>query len=330
MTATIELNSARRKLQNALADNTKTYFMHLRSWFRKRITKEEFDVEAKKLLSTEFHTHNEFLLAILNKCQTLANFTLMTSPTVKNASMPSVMSPTTSSIGSPSSGFSITRPIHQDHTGDNGRLKIGPIKKRNKSTSSKPSFDQRFSPASPENLPNCDDFEPYDPDERNLMFAFKEPTLPDASLIGGRLLIAAWEEGLDGNVNDPAATELIVAAVDQLLRNIVMSLLTDKSSFKLSVSNGKKVPHSVGSAMPNPYLITKQRSDDQSDQGGDQQSAIWELACAHRQASRDQLEQQEVTLYDLLATLKKHRTLIPSHSVYSINMERLICRLNHE
>ena len=92
MTATIELNSARRKLQNALSDNHKTYFTHLRNWFRKRITKEEFDVEAKKLLTNEFHTHNEFLLAILNKCQTLANFTLMTSPTVKNASQVSFIS----------------------------------------------------------------------------------------------------------------------------------------------------------------------------------------------------------------------------------------------
>ena len=36
MTATIELNSARRKLQNALSDNHKTYFTHLRNWFRKR------------------------------------------------------------------------------------------------------------------------------------------------------------------------------------------------------------------------------------------------------------------------------------------------------
>ena len=53
-----------------------------------------------------------------------------------------------------------------------------------------------ISPASPENLPNIDEFEPYEPDERNLMYAFKEPTLPDTSLIGGRLLLAAWEEGL--------------------------------------------------------------------------------------------------------------------------------------
>ena len=109
-------------------------------------------------------------------------------------SIPSVMSPTTSSIGSPSSVFSINRPIIHQDSGDNGRLKLGPVKTRNKS--SRPTFDQRFSPASPENLPNIDEFEPYEPDERNLMYAFKEPTLPDTSLIGGRLLLAAWEEGL--------------------------------------------------------------------------------------------------------------------------------------
>ena len=66
---------------------------------------------------------------------------------------------------------------------------------------------------------------------------------------------------LDGSVNDPSATDLIVAAVDQLLRNIVMSLLMDKSSYKLG-HDANKTPHSVGSAAPNPYLVTKQRSDD--------------------------------------------------------------------
>ncbi len=335
MTATIELNSARRKLQNALGDNHKSYFAHLRTWFRKKCTKEEFDVEAKKLLSQDqYHTHNEFLLAILNKCQTLANFALMTSPNVKSVSvtMPSVMSPTASSIGSPSSSSSSFNRQFQDS--DNGRLKLGPIKKKAKT--SKPSFEHRFSPMSPENLPNCDDFDLYDPDERNLMYAFKEPSLPDASLISGRLLIAAWDEGLDGSVNDPAASELIVAAVDQLLKNIVTSLVTDRSSFK---SKANRPPYAISSVVPNPYLITTQRSMENAQTDDDTQgaksgsdlddSSPWELACAHREVSRDD-ESRVITLYDLLSTLKKHRKLIPAHSVYAINMERLLCRLSHE
>ena len=188
MTATIELNSSRKKLQTALGDNSKVYFGHLRNWFRKRCTKEDFDIEAKKLLSgDDSHLHNEFLLAILNKCQTLANFTLMTSPTQK---LPNVMSPSSSSIGSPSNTLIINRP-NQDI--DGGRLKIGTVKRRNKSN--RPTFDQRFQPASP-NIPDVDEFEIHDPDERSLLFSYKEPTLPDSSLISGRLLIAAWDEGL--------------------------------------------------------------------------------------------------------------------------------------
>jgi len=349
MTATIELNSARRKLQNALGDNHKSYFSHLRSWFRKRCTKEEFDVEAKKLLSADqFHTHNEFLLAILNKCQTLANFTLMTSPTVKNASvtLPTVMSPT-ASLGSPNSGFSLNARF-QDHS-DNGRLRMG-VMKKNKSgkINHRPNFEQRFQPASPppEILFNCDEFEPYDPDERNLMFAFKEPTLPDNTMVSARLLIAAWDEGLDGSINDPTASELITAAVDQLLKNIIVSMLTDKSSYKLSKN---KTPYAVGSVIANPYLITKQRSVENESKSNAvtdeileqkrrkmmpndpnvEQSSIWELACAHKEASKED-HCKEVTLYDLLATLKKHRTLIPSHNVYSVNMERLLCKLHHD
>lgn len=326
MTATIELTSARRKLENALGDTLKPqYFAHLRTWFRKGCTKEELDIEAKKLLSEQFHFHNEFLLAILNKCQTLANFTLMTSPSVKSATG-AVLSPTTS-IGSPH-----RLPLLDV---DNGRLRVGSIKKSSKI--SRPSFDQRFSPShSPDSLPIVDEFEPYDPDERNLMYAFREPTLPDQALVGGRLLIAAWDEGLDGSVNDPAATELIVAAVDQLLKNIIKSLLMDRSAFKLRAN---KTPYDIGSATANPYLITKQRSMESSELSaangeesvhGRESEQIWELACSHREASQDQAS-RIISLFDLLNTLKKHRTsLIPSHSVFSINMERLLCRIHHE
>ena len=65
MTATIELTSARRKLCTALGEKQKDYFAHMKSWFRKRISKEEFDIEARKLITPENgHLHNEFLLAI--------------------------------------------------------------------------------------------------------------------------------------------------------------------------------------------------------------------------------------------------------------------------
>jgi hypothetical protein len=66
-------------------------------------------------------------------------------------------------------------------------------------------------------------------------------------------------------------------------------------------------------------------------------SAMWEMACAppddydsRDDDGRRRRRPKLVNLFDLLSTLKKHRTLIPSHTVYSINMERLLCRLHHE
>merc|ERR1712029_495488 len=197
-------------------------------------------------------------------------------------------------------------------------------------------FYQSFVPSSPPAeglLPNCDELEPYDPDERNLMFAQREPTLPDMTFVGGRLLIAAWDEGLDGSVNDPAASQLIVTAVHQLLKRIVLSLLADKSAFKTKINS--KEPYAVGMSIPNPYLISRQQpqrwleSDKVANQQ-DEQSAIWELACAHRDAIYPATHPNTVTLLDLMDTLKKDRTLIPSHAVYSLNMERLMSRLHHE
>ena len=35
-------------------------------------------------------------------------------------------------------------------------------------------------------------------------------------------------------------------------------------------------------------------------------------------------------LYDLMMTLKKDRAVIPSHSVYSLNMERIQMKLHHK
>jgi hypothetical protein len=62
--------------------------------FRKRCTKEDFDAEARKLLPAESsHLHNEFLLAILNKCQTLVGFTTLPTPTVSSVSPTKASSP---------------------------------------------------------------------------------------------------------------------------------------------------------------------------------------------------------------------------------------------
>lgn len=67
------LNVARRKLNDALGEKSTKYFNQMKQWFRMKLTKEEFDTEARTLLSPDqVHFHNEFLLALLNKVEGLA------------------------------------------------------------------------------------------------------------------------------------------------------------------------------------------------------------------------------------------------------------------
>ncbi|XP_053599903.1 transcriptional adapter 1-like [Plodia interpunctella] len=67
------LNIARRKLNDALGEKSLRYFNHMKQWFRMKLTKEEFDAEARNMLTVDqVHYHNEFLLALLNKVEGLA------------------------------------------------------------------------------------------------------------------------------------------------------------------------------------------------------------------------------------------------------------------
>lgn len=47
------LNIARRKLNDALGEKAIKYFNHMKLWFRMKLTKEEFDAEARSLLNAE-------------------------------------------------------------------------------------------------------------------------------------------------------------------------------------------------------------------------------------------------------------------------------------
>ena len=202
-TATIELSSSRQKLFEALGDSQQAYIDHMKTWFRKKSSKEEFDVAARKLLSKDvIHLHNQFLLAILNKCQTLVNLT----------PGPSLVKPEITNI---TINQELLSPSKFDPSAD--RLKKGKIKRKVKPN--KAQLEHKFQPVAtslcaPEvaavNLP---------PEERDLAFCVREKTLPDISLIHGRLLVAAWEEGLEG-VED-AAVSLTLAAVESQLRKLV-------------------------------------------------------------------------------------------------------------
>uniref|UniRef100_A0A2P2I5B9 Transcriptional adapter 1-like n=1 Tax=Hirondellea gigas TaxID=1518452 RepID=A0A2P2I5B9_9CRUS len=79
------LNSCKKMLVEALGDQQTSYFLQMKDWFRGKVTKEQFDSNARDLLpSSTVHLHNEFLLAILTKCQLFS--TTAPPPTVTVAS----------------------------------------------------------------------------------------------------------------------------------------------------------------------------------------------------------------------------------------------------
>lgn len=63
---------AKNRLCTALGDsNTSLYMSNMKNWFRNMWTKEQFDLECRRLLTPEQRLlHNEFLIAILKKITT--------------------------------------------------------------------------------------------------------------------------------------------------------------------------------------------------------------------------------------------------------------------
>ena len=107
-------------------------------------------------------------------------------------------------------------------------------------------------------------------EEKSLGYVAREGTLPDIGLVHGRLLVAAWEEGLEG-VEDEAV-ELTMVAVEQQvqleekykstlkfssrfqLRTIVTALLCSRNPWRARSG----VRHGVGTPVPNPWLRNTQ------------------------------------------------------------------------
>ena len=85
-----ELSSSREKLFAVLGKHQAKYQELLNNWFSSKSSKEQFDAEARKLLTSRYISlHNQFLLAILNKCQSQEDF----SPTLRREQRTELLSP---------------------------------------------------------------------------------------------------------------------------------------------------------------------------------------------------------------------------------------------
>lgn len=189
-----KLISAKNRLCAALGESaSKIYMSHLKMWFRKAWTKEQFDLECRKLFTPEQkHLHNQFFLAILNK---------ITYPVITQTSL----SLSNSNDSKPSSNHTTKSSLNNSNSSGGNKKR-----KRTSKTSNERAI---FEPIDLFDFLPEEDLELRPPSTPlpQPRFAAQELFLPDNGLILGRLLVAAWENGLSNA--DENVCELIVIAV---------------------------------------------------------------------------------------------------------------------
>lgn len=278
-----ELEAAKKSLSEALGENVKQYWANLKLWFKQKISKEEFDVEARRLLTQD----NEGAGAL--PCATK------------------------------------TKP--------KGKKRITSVRQK---------FDHRFQPQNPlagaQQIQQTRD--PQEDDE--LKLCSHTMTLPTRGQLEGRMIVTAFEHGLD-NVTEDAVT-IVIHALEKHLKNLLTSVVSRRQAYRLKDGHFR---YAFGCNInPQPYLRNSVATYNQlmdcppmipaptgnqnpgtsiHPDDAEQQAALL-LAC-----SGDNLPPSlpPVNMYDLLEALKIHREVIPSHTVYALNMERIIMKLWH-
>ncbi|KAJ0011814.1 hypothetical protein NQD34_012789 [Periophthalmus magnuspinnatus] len=301
-----ELEIAKKNLTDAIGDNVKHYWANLKLWFKQKISKEEFDIEARRLLAQEnVHFHNDFLLAILTRCQIIVS--------------------TPEGVPLQWSSGPASKP---------GKPKV------KKKSSSRQKFDHRFQPQNP--LSAAQPFSPRDAggEEEELRLSAHTLLLPTRGQLEARMMVTAFELGLDNITED--AVNTMVHAVEHHLKDVLTAVITRRKAYRLRDGH---FPYAFGNdVVPQPYLKNSlaayhsvmecpppsaslpagppvQMSPDEAEQ-----QAVHLLAC-----SADTLPASlpPINMFDLLEALQVNHGVMPSHTMYALNMERILSRLWH-
>ncbi|XP_021193234.1 transcriptional adapter 1 [Helicoverpa armigera] len=295
------LNISRRKLNDVLGEKSTKYFAHMKQWFRMKLTKEEFDAEARKLLSTDqVHYHNEFLLALLNKVEGLAE-----------------------------ASITIAQEKASTHNRNSRRHK------RSSRTSEKSNFEpvdllEYLPPNSPPGAGSD-----------GVKYAAQEIFLPDHALVVGRFMLAAWETGLEGAEDDAADVivvavqhflkNVITAVVSQrkgyktLNKHFMYDVGGDMPNMWLRNTAKHYDPQREGRVSVDEGMtdLLGPRCPPTIDEM--EHAAAFEIACSANTEPND----DKLTIDEFYNTLLIHKNIISCHSVYAVNMERLAAMLNH-
>ncbi|XP_063216732.1 transcriptional adapter 1-like isoform X2 [Bacillus rossius redtenbacheri] len=279
-------------------------------------TKEEFDAEARKLLSyIHVPLHNKFLLALFKRCQGLD-----------------------SSPGPP--GEHLRRK-------DASRAKPGTLAsvERDKKSRVKRRRSEKsaFEPASV--AEHCAAPASPPPDLTALTEHRCSRSLPDQALVCGRMLVTAWEHGLMG-VAEPAE-EYVMLAMEIFVKNAVQAVMMRKTGYRMTPGG---FVYDMGATVPNPWLCNTAKlrreiynryareSDEEEDEDPDKISktdvnledieanAAYAIACGSGSLGT---AAAPVSAWDLFEAMQIERRMFRANSVYVMNMERLIMLLEH-
>lgn len=298
-----ELNLARKKLVASLGDNSKIYFDKMKLWFQMKSTKEEFDNEARSLMSDDqVHLHNDFLLCIFNKVRGLA-----TAPpriTKVNNIQNNIQNSNEKEVG-----------YKRKYRSDKANFEPADVYAVVLTQDSAPASDEK-------------------PTGANRSSA-QELVLPDHTFVLARLMLAAWENSMDGAEDNTA--HIIIAATHNYLKNIITAMITRRKGFCV---RDKSFIYNIGETVPsswkrntssilqeaqfeNPTVVVEPAGQMPSTKmciEDAEQAKAFALAC-----SKQTLESmpQTISIVDLKQTLRVHKNLISNHTIYATNNERL-------
>ncbi|XP_066117138.1 transcriptional adapter 1 isoform X2 [Saccopteryx bilineata] len=202
-----------------------------------------------------------------------------------------------------------------------------------------------FQPQNP--LSGAQQFVAKDPqDDDDLKLCSHTMMLPTRGQLEGRMIVTAYEHGLD-NVTEEAVSA-VVYAVENHLKDILASVVSRRKAYRLRDGHFK---YAFGSNVtPQPYLKNSvvvynnliesppacsapyagQNPTSHLHPDEAEQQAALLLACSGNTLPRSL---PPVNMYDLFEALQVHREVIPTHTVYALNIERVITKLwhpNHE
>jgi len=288
----VDVATARRKLLEALGDGAEKYWSNMKLWYKQKINKDNFDTQAFELLGPgKINYHNEFILAILAKCQAVAAST----PPATHAKI--------------AGGKNAAKSVH---------LRKPRVKRPSSKT---PALVQEF--VMPDSMESAPMFVSR-PEDTEIALCSQDLVLPDMPTLHGRLHLGAWDVGLDSV--DDQAVPLLASSVETFLKNILTFCVSKRKSY--DIRPGTQFQHRFGAAhlrtsVHGQHLYCNGKPTRTAEQA--EAEAYTRLAGGEIRNT----VLSPISLFTLRDAVQDCEQIIPSHTIRAVNMERILSEVWH-